>query len=57
MTADQAKAVAEAMGQQIQSEWMTTVKVTNPGSGAASLPGHSVTRSSPRRNVSFEATA
>ncbi len=27
MTADQAKAVAEAMGQQIQQEWMTTVKV------------------------------
>ncbi|MEZ5287181.1 MAG: DinB family protein [Vicinamibacterales bacterium] len=27
MTADQAKAIAEAMGQQIQQEWMTTVKV------------------------------
>jgi uncharacterized damage-inducible protein DinB len=27
MTADQAKAVAEALGQQIQQEWMTTVKV------------------------------
>jgi uncharacterized damage-inducible protein DinB len=27
MTADQAKAVAEALGQQIQNEWMTTVKV------------------------------
>jgi len=27
MNADQAKAVAEAMGQQIQFEWMTTVKV------------------------------
>ena len=27
MTADQAKAVAETMGQQIQQEWMTTVKV------------------------------
>jgi hypothetical protein len=27
MTADQAKAVAEALGQQIQHEWMTTVKV------------------------------
>jgi len=27
MTADQAKAVAEAMGQQIQQEWMTTVKI------------------------------
>ena len=27
MTADQGKAVAEALGQQIQQEWMTTVKV------------------------------
>jgi uncharacterized damage-inducible protein DinB len=27
MTTDQAKAVAEALGQQIQQEWMTTVKV------------------------------
>jgi uncharacterized damage-inducible protein DinB len=27
MTADQAKAIAEALGQQIQQEWMTTVKV------------------------------
>lgn len=27
MTADQAKAVALALGQQIQAEWMTTVKV------------------------------
>jgi uncharacterized damage-inducible protein DinB len=27
MTADQAKAVAEALGRQIQQEWMTTVKV------------------------------
>ena len=27
MTADQAKAVAEVLGQQIQQEWMTTVKV------------------------------
>jgi len=27
MTADQAKAVAEALGQQLQQEWMTTVKV------------------------------
>jgi uncharacterized damage-inducible protein DinB len=27
MTADQAKAIAEVMGQQIQQEWMTTVKV------------------------------
>jgi uncharacterized damage-inducible protein DinB len=27
MTADQAKAIAEAIGQQIQFEWMTTVKV------------------------------
>lgn len=27
MTADQAKAIADAMGQQIQQEWMTTVKV------------------------------
>jgi uncharacterized damage-inducible protein DinB len=27
MTADQAKAVAEALGQQLQTEWMTTVKV------------------------------
>ena len=27
MTADQAKAIAEAIGQQIQQEWMTTVKV------------------------------
>jgi uncharacterized damage-inducible protein DinB len=27
MTADQAKAVAQALGQQIQMEWMTTVKV------------------------------
>jgi uncharacterized damage-inducible protein DinB len=27
MTADQAKAVTETMGQQIQQEWMTTVKV------------------------------
>lgn len=27
MTADQAKAVADALGQQLQHEWMTTVKV------------------------------
>jgi uncharacterized damage-inducible protein DinB len=27
MTADQAKAVAEALGQQLQHEWMTTVRV------------------------------
>jgi uncharacterized damage-inducible protein DinB len=27
MTADQAKAIAEVLGQQIQQEWMTTVKV------------------------------
>lgn len=27
MTADQAKAVAEALGQQLQNEWKTTVKV------------------------------
>jgi len=27
MTADQAKAVADVLGQQIQQEWMTTVKV------------------------------
>lgn len=27
MNADQAKAIAEALGQQIQQEWMTTVKV------------------------------
>ena len=27
MNADQAKAVAEALGQQIQNEWMTTVKI------------------------------
>src|SRR4029079_17537244 len=27
MTADQATAVAQALGQQIQQEWMTTVKV------------------------------
>lgn len=27
MTADQAKAVAEALGQQLQQEWMTTVRV------------------------------
>lgn len=27
MTADQAKAVAETLGQQLQNEWMTTVKV------------------------------
>jgi uncharacterized damage-inducible protein DinB len=27
MTADQAKAVAETLGQQLQQEWMTTVKV------------------------------
>ena len=35
MTADQAKAVAEAMGQQLQNEWMTTYKVISaiPESG------------------------
>jgi len=27
MTADQAKAIAEVLGQQIQQEWMTTVKI------------------------------
>lgn len=29
MTADQAKAVAETVGQQLQNEWMTTYKVLN----------------------------